>query len=328
MNEIINSGLHKLLLRMFKVAKIVWIDWFMILLICIEVKNFLFSFISVAFLFNFRFTLRLYILINFSWIWIKSRFIFYGFRFFLEFIFQHWCWRRLSTLLHRHQSEQLTLRIIYPSCLFLLESYQKEWIVHKHALLKKLLILIQPLLEIFPLRERHLDYIICVSQKVKVLPNSPIVLDFSCVSSVQWALKIIDACNLLDLIAHEVVHDDHGDGLHEFYLNCVDAVEASQHWVLVVTNMLVILVKDTLSYQKLKFILLQGLDNKLAIGGVKEEAIWFSRSNLEFRHLRMVFSRSKRFQKEFIVVSWFLPDLRNDISFKFLNLDLNSLTLG
>ena len=153
--------------------------------------------------------------------------------------------------------------------------------------------MVKALLEIFLDLGAQLNHVVGISEEVQVLPHSPATLDLLGVPPVQGPLQIVNGFDGRDFLAHQVVHDDHRDGLHELDLHCIYPVEAREQGIRVLLDVLVVPVQDALLREKLQLVFLERLYNELPICCVEEETIGLPRANLKLGHLLMIFSRSK-----------------------------------
>lgn len=133
--------------------------------------------------------------------------------------------------------------------------------------------MVQPLLEIFLDLRAQLNHVVGISEEVQVLPHSLAALDLLGVSPVQGPFQIVNGFNGRDFLAHQVVHYDHRDGLHELDLHSIYPVEAREQRVWVLLDVLVIPVQDALLREKLQLVFLERLYNELSICCVEEETI-------------------------------------------------------
>jgi len=133
--------------------------------------------------------------------------------------------------------------------------------------------LVQPLLEIFLDIGAQLNHVVGIPEEVQVLPHSPATLDLLGVPPVQGPLQIVNGFDGRDFLAHQVVHDDHRDGLHELDLHCVNPVEPREQRIWVLLDVLVVSVQDALLGEKLQLVFLECLYNELSIRCVEEETI-------------------------------------------------------
>ena len=81
----------------------------------------------------------------------------------------------------------------------------------------------------------------------------------------QRALKIIDPLNLINLLAHQVIHDHYRDGFHEVDFHCEDAVEAGKERRWVLFDVLMVLVEDAFPDKELQFVFFQSLNDELVV---------------------------------------------------------------
>ena len=102
------------------------------------------------------------------------------------------------------------------------------------------------------------------------------------------SFDIEDTKDILNVLSHEIVHDDHWDGLHVLNVHSEHSVETSQQRKWVLLQVSVVLRKYSLSHKQVQFLFLQSLNDELVISSVEEEAVWLARTNLESSHLDVI----------------------------------------
>ena len=161
------------------------------------------------------------------------------------------------------------------------------------ARLEELLVLLHPSQHVIPHMGRHPQHKLCVPQKVQIFPDRSLIFRFCGDPFMCGTLQVVNSKNLVDMLAHQVVHDHDRYLLHILDLDIIDSVEAGKHGVFVVTNVVIVLVEDPPLDEETQLRLLQGLDDELAVGCVEKEAVGFARADLELCHLYVVFTRSE-----------------------------------
>lgn len=122
-------------------------------------------------------------------------------------------------------------------------------------------------------------------------------------------LEVVDLSDLVNVLAHQVVHDDHCEGLHELDLDVEDAVEAGEHRLGVLVDVLLVLVENIPLPEHLQLLRLQRLYHELLVSGEEEEAARLAAALLELRHLDVVRAGCERVEQVVQVEARVLPDL-------------------